>query len=99
LAAAGAATLLLLVPADPAPGQVMVHRGVNPWTGHVYRNVLVRDPWTGRVRTTTVAQPWTTVRSPRVYNPWTGRTVGTGPVRNPWTGQPQWIATRPRGWW
>jgi hypothetical protein len=96
LLAAGGAAVLLLAIALPADAQVLVNRGINPWTGHAYRNVAVRNPWTGRVRTTSrVVNPWTgrTVRSSYVYNPW------AGPVLNPWTYQPRWGVNRRRDWW
>jgi hypothetical protein len=101
LVAAAGAALLLLAPAFPAHGQVMVNRGINPWTGTPYRDVTVRNPWTGRVRTTsTVVNPWTgmPVRSSRVYNPRIRRPISTGPVLNPWTNQPWGVDPR-RGWW
>ena len=88
MAAGGAAVLLLLATARPADAQVVVTRGVNPWTGHLYRNVVVRDPWTGHVvRGKARTNPWTgtTVRGARFHNPWIGpRNVSS--VYNPGTG-------------
>jgi hypothetical protein len=102
LAVGGAAALLLAI-VLPADAQVIgVNRGINPWTGHAYRDVLVRNPWTGRVgAVSTVVDPWTgaRARSVQVYDPWTGRSMRTGGVRNPWTGQPRWDVNRRRGWW
>jgi hypothetical protein len=63
LAAGGSAALLLLATVAPARAHVFVDRGVNPWTGHAYRNVTVRNPWTGRVGSVT-----------SVHIPWTGQT-------------------------
>ena len=101
LAAGGAATVLLAI-ALSADAQVMVNRGINPWTGHAYRNVAIRNPWTGRVATsTTVVDPWTgaTVRSTHRYNPWTGRSAVTwGGMYNPWTNQVLWDVPRRRRW-
>jgi hypothetical protein len=97
LLVAGGATALLLTFALPADAQVIVHRGVNPWTGHAHRHVTVRNPWTGRVGTrSTVVNPWI---GPQVYhfNPWTGHVVRTGGVVNPWMNQPVWVSHR-RGW-
>jgi hypothetical protein len=85
--ATGGAAALLLAFAIPADAQMMVHRGINPWTGMPYRNVTVRNPWTGRVRTST-----------RFVDPWTGRTHRTTQMYNPWTGHLRWDAPR-RGWW
>jgi hypothetical protein len=93
LAAAGAAVLVLLASAHPAHGQVMVNRGINPWTGHPYRNVTMRNPWTGRVRNvSTFVDPWTgrASRNVQVFYP---------PMYNPWTGRPRWDGNRRRGWW
>jgi hypothetical protein len=101
MAAGGVAALLLLATARPADAQVVVHRGINPWTGKAYRNVMARDPWTGRVyRGGARTNPWTgtTVRGGRVYNPWTGRTTTAGAVYNPWTGQVHWGINTRRGW-
>jgi hypothetical protein len=88
VAAGGAAALLLLATAFPAHGQVMVNRGINPWTGLPYRNVAVRNPWTGRVRTSTT-----------VVDPWTGRSINTRAMYNPWTGRWRLDGGRRRGWW
>jgi hypothetical protein len=100
--AAGGAAALLLTMALPADAQVIVHRGINPWTGHAYRNVTVLNPWTGRVGTaSTVVNPWTgaPVRSARVYNTWSGRPVVVGGVVNPWTNQPRLVVHPRRRWW
>jgi hypothetical protein len=102
LAAAGAATLLLLEPAFPARGQVWVNRGINPWTGTPYRNVMVHNPWTGRVATSsTVVNPWTgqTARNVQFGNPWTGRGFNSRAMYNPWVGRSRWVDHRRRGWW
>ena len=102
LATGGAAVLLLLTPAFPAHGQVMVNRGINPWTGHAYRNVAVRNPWTGRVaNSTTVRNPWTgaTTRNVEVFDPWGGPGIGARGRHNPWTGRSRWDVNRRRGWW
>jgi hypothetical protein len=100
-AAAGATASLLLAPAFPAHGQVQVQRGFNPWTGTPYRNVVVRNPWTGRVSTsTTVVNPWTgqTVRNVQVGHPWTGPGFNSRAMYNPWVGQPRWYVNHRRGW-
>jgi hypothetical protein len=97
-----ATALMLLVPAFPANGQVIVHRGVNPWTGHPYRNVVVRDPWTGRVGTSTVVvNPWTghSTRYVHMGNPWVGRGVYTRAMYNPWVGHARWGPPPRRGRW
>jgi hypothetical protein len=102
LLAAGGAAVLLLAPAFPAHGQVMVNRGINPWTGHAYRNVTVRNPWTGRVATaSTTVSPWTgaTTRNVEVYNPWNGRGFNARGRNNPWTGRSRWDVNRRGGWW
>ena len=101
LAAAGAA-VLLLAPTVTAHGQVMVNRGINPWTGMPYRDVTVRNPWTGRITTSsTVVNPWTgkTARNVQVHNPWTGRSINAREMYNPWTGRSRWDIDRRRGWW
>src|SRR5262249_44355076 len=77
VAAAGSAALLLFASVAPAGAQLVVNRGINPWTGHVYRDLVVRNPWNGRV--------WTA--SP-VHNPWTGGAVGGGAVHLPGPGRP-----------
>lgn len=100
LLAAGGAAALLLTLARPADAQVIVNRGINPWTGHAHRNVVVHNPWTGRVgAVSTVVNPWTgrTVRTTHVNNPWIG--LSAGPVRvNPWTNQPRWGVPHRRVW-
>jgi hypothetical protein len=101
LAAGGAATVLLAI-ALSADAQVMVNRGINPWTGHAYRNVAIRNPWTGRVATsTTVVDPWTgaSFRHTEVSNPWTGRGIRARRAYNPWTGRSSWDVRPRRGWW
>ena len=101
LAAGGAAAVLLSI-ALSADAQVMVNRGINPWTGTPYRNVMVRNPWTGRVATSsTVVDPWTGLpaRNVQVYNPWTGRGINAREMYNPWTGRSRWDVNRRRGWW
>ena len=72
LAAGGAAALLLMI-ALTADAQVIVHHGINPWTGHPYRHAMLRNPWTGRVRTAST-----------VVNPWTGRPRWDVPRRAWW---------------
>ena len=94
-----AAGFLVLATAGPADSQVIVHGGVNPWTGRAYRNTVRYNPWTGRqVTTHRSVNPWTgtTVRGGQVVNPWTGRTATAGVVHNPWTGQTHWGVHR--GW-
>jgi hypothetical protein len=86
--AAGGAVLLLLALTPPADAQVNVQRGINPWTGLPYRNVAVRNPWTGRVRA-----------SHTTIDPWTGMPVRSTQVYNPWTNHLRWDATPRRRWW
>jgi hypothetical protein len=91
LATAGVAALLLLAATAPlSDAQVVVHnRGINPWTGMPYHNVVAYNPWSGRVvRGARHIDPWTgaTVHTARVRNPWTGRRVNVQAVRDPWTG-------------
>ncbi len=96
LVATGAAVLLVLAATVPADAQVRFNRGINPWTGRVYRNVAVRNPWTGRVGGFySTRNPWTgaRVRGGTVFNPWTGR----GVAFNPWTGRYHW-GPGPWGW-
>src|SRR5271166_1750640 len=95
-----AALLLMLATAGPADAQVVVQRGVNPWTGQVYRNSVRHNPWTGRTAVThRSTNPWTgtTVRGGQVVNPWTGRTTTAGVAYNPWTGRREWGVHR-SGW-
>ena len=102
LKAGGVAAALLLMTAAPIDAQVIVNRGINPWTGLPYRNVAVYNPWTGRVAVGGRGiDPWTgrTVRRGYVYNPWTGRGVTVGVGRNPWTGERRWGVRGRRGWW
>jgi len=97
----GATALTLLAIASPADSQVIVNRGINPWTGRPYSNVAVGNPWTGRVAHGGVTtNPWTgtTVRGGQVHNPWTGRTTTVGRAYNPWTGRYGWAANTRRGW-
>jgi hypothetical protein len=102
LKAGGVAAVLLLMSAAPVDAQVIVNRGINPWTGLPYRHTAVYNPWTGRVAVGGIrTHPWTgtTVRGGHWYNPWTGRGVSVGVARNPWTGERRWGVSRRRGWW
>ncbi len=102
LAAGGAAALLLLAHAFPAHGQVMVNRGINPWTGLPYRNVAVRNPWSGRVANfSRTIDPWTggTVRNVEVYDPWRRRGFNAHGRYDPWTGRSRWDGNRWRDRW
>jgi hypothetical protein len=91
--AGGVTVLLVLASTSPADDQVMVNRGINPWTGLPYQNVAVRNPWTGRVGVhSATIDPWTgaTVRGGRVINPRTGRVSAGRVAYNPWTGRYRW---------
>jgi hypothetical protein len=95
--------VLLFMTTSATDGQVVVNRGINPWTGQAHRHVVAHNPWTGRtVHAGSRTNPWTgtVVRGAHVVDPWTGRRVAGGVARNPWTGQNRWaVAGGRRAWW